>query len=174
MVSGHQWADERQGLKKKVEEFGNVLRDYQFYQINQSLSRKEVEAITDWFGTSSYLYNMRFNPPRDEGTFKWFRSHPQYEAWFKTDSKDLLWVTASPGSWKSVLSWFLIEIELPSQRLPGDPLDPIICYFFFKDNSEQKNLNDAISALLRQILSHCPGVALSLKQHSTALPTKDL
>ena len=57
-------------------------------------------------------------------------------------------MTAEPGCGKSVLSKFLVDHELPGMH------DGPICYFFFKDETEkQSSINEALCALLHQLLS---------------------
>ncbi len=58
-----------------------------------------------------------------------------------------LLVSADPGCGKSVLSKFLVD--------EGLPRDPVICYFFFKDQ-DQNTINQALCALLHQLFSHKP------------------
>ena len=73
-----------------------------------------------------------------------------YKTWSKRQGSSLLWVSADPGCGKSVLSSFLVNRfrEPQSQaHLPG-----IVCFFFFKDDSEeQKEATSALRALLHQL-----------------------
>ena len=61
----------------------------------------------------------------------------------------MLGVSANPGCGKSVLSKYLVDSNL------GRPASHPVCYFFFKDDSEdQRSTEKALCSLLHQILQH--------------------
>ncbi|KAK6336768.1 hypothetical protein TWF718_009558 [Orbilia javanica] len=72
------------------------------------------------------------NPVRVPGTCEWFTNHQDFRNWETSPSMKMLWVSADPGSGKSVLAKYLIDsvLCLPTHK------PRTICYFFFKDNFE--------------------------------------
>ncbi|PWW74371.1 NACHT-ANK domain protein transcript variant 4 [Tuber magnatum] len=97
------------------------------------------------------LYTSRYEEHRNrlqepvEGTCIWVTKHPKYEDWLKSNTPGLLWLSADPGNGKSVIASFLVK-HLREQT------DAIVCYFFFKDDSdEQKSAEFALCAILHQI-----------------------
>jgi N-terminal domain of NWD NACHT-NTPase len=113
---------------------------------------ERLTKLVSRFGNTTYFDQMRLNPLRHPGTCRWFRSHPKYKEWLKSSQNDLLLVTAEPGCGKSVLSRCLIEQDLPSRRRPGSNVEPVVCYFFFKDNTIQNSLINALGAVIHQLL----------------------
>ena len=120
---------------------------------------KDLAKLIARFSKTTYFEQMRLNPVRHPGTCKWFRGHDKYRAWLKSTQNDLLLVTAEPGCGKSVLSRCLIEQDLPSRRRPGNNKEPIVCYFFFKDNTIQSSLVNALGAIIYQLLTECKDTA---------------
>lgn len=60
----------------------------------------------------------------------------------------MLWVSANPGSGKSVLAKYLVDVELKTEG------SRTTCYFFFKDDFEdQKSANGALSCILHQLFT---------------------
>ena len=101
--------------------------------------------------TCPYIDRKDINIKRVEGTCNWFTNHPRFKYWIESESSRLLWVSADPGSGKSVLLKYLVdEVVKPSTN-------KIVCYFFFKEGFEDSdNATDAICALLRQLLLQRP------------------
>ena len=99
--------------------------------------------------TSHYEEHKNRNPPLHSGTGMWALHSSQFKAWQANTTNDLLWISADPGCGKSVLARSLIDSQLNTE-------DQSICYFFFKDNSEQNDLSTALCALLHQLFSHRP------------------
>src|SRR5205807_7291185 len=83
------------------------------------------------------LYTSRYEDQRRrvrepvEGTCSWVTEHPKYKDWLEKKTSGLLWLSADPGCGKSVIASFLVE---QLQRRPG----AIVCYFFFKDDSDEQ------------------------------------
>ena len=99
--------------------------------------------------TTNYEFNKNKNPDRVPGTCEWFLQHPRYRKWLDEQASAWLWVTADPGCGKSVLSKFLINDYKSTKSM-----DTSICYFFFKDDSEEnKSATHALCALLHQLFS---------------------
>lgn len=79
-----------------------------------------------------------------EGTCTWVTGHSKYKDWLGKKT-GLLWLSADPGCGKSVIASFLVK-HLESQT------DATVCYFFFKDDSdEQRNATFALCAILHQL-----------------------
>ena len=71
--------------------------------------------------------------------------HECFRNWKQSDSSTLLWISADPGCGKSVLSKSLVDKEFKCTT------SRVVCYFFFKDDSEQqKSITNALCALLHQ------------------------
>ena len=101
--------------------------------------------------TTDYLFHKEKNPDRITGTCQWFLDHRKYKEWLRNESS-WLWVTADPGCGKSVLSRFLVDHCL--RRLTGESRADSVCYFFFKDDSEEnKSATHAMCAILHQLFS---------------------
>ena len=96
--------------------------------------------------TSNYESHRERNPDRVDGTCRWFLEHPHYQYWWKSNTSNLLWVSADPGCGKSVLAKSLVGKELITTDTHAT------CYFFFKDdNVEQASATSALCALLHQL-----------------------
>ncbi|KAH6691037.1 ankyrin repeat protein [Verticillium dahliae] len=94
---------------------------------------------------------------RVPGTCKWLLEEEKYQDWLRK-AHGLLMVSADPGCGKSVLAKHLID-----ERLLEDANDATICYFFFKED-DQDRLCLALCALLHQLLSRKPSL---IKRHLT-------
>ncbi|PNH74138.1 hypothetical protein VD0001_g3402 [Verticillium dahliae] len=92
---------------------------------------------------------------RVPGTCKWLLEEEKYQDWLRK-AHGLLMVSADPGCGKSVLAKHLID-----ERLLEDANDATICYFFFKED-DQDRLCLALCALLHQLLSRKPSL---IKRH---------
>ncbi|PWW74296.1 NACHT-ANK domain protein transcript variant 1 [Tuber magnatum] len=98
-----------------------------------------------------YLYTSRYEEHRRrvqkpvEGTCSWVMEHPKYKDWLEKKTSGLLWLSADPGCGKSAIASFLVG------HLQSRP-DTIVCYFFFKDDSdEQRSAPFALCAILHHI-----------------------
>ncbi|KAF7716539.1 ANK_REP_REGION domain-containing protein [Penicillium ucsense] len=103
------------------------------------------------FKTSPYEEQKNINPIKAEGTCQWALQSIEYTRWLGSNSNDLLWVSADPGCGKSVLSRSLVE-----DFLKDSTSDVTVCYFFFKDNDEQDQLDKALCSVLHQLFSNQP------------------
>ncbi|VUC37594.1 unnamed protein product [Clonostachys rosea] len=99
--------------------------------------------------TSNYENYKDLNAIRVSNTCEWVLSHTEFKRWLQS-SHELLWFSADPGCGKSVLSRFLIDQKLQSEE------KHTVCYFFFKDNTEQDRLATALCALLHQLFNYRP------------------
>ncbi|KAK6354169.1 hypothetical protein TWF730_008582 [Orbilia blumenaviensis] len=88
------------------------------------------------------------NPDRVPGTCEWFTNHPLFQDWKTSQSSKMLWVSADPGSGKSVLAKYLIDSVLPTDET---------CYFFFKDDARgQESAITALCCILSQLFEKMP------------------
>lgn len=102
-----------------------------------------------FFKTSAYAsFKDEPNPPRSLNTCMWFLEHKTYVRWLRETRSNILWLSAGPGSGKSVLSKTLVDEILPTQD------SRCMLYFFFKDNSTQDDACVAVCALLHQLFCH--------------------
>ncbi|KAL2203689.1 hypothetical protein CC79DRAFT_1277407, partial [Sarocladium strictum] len=108
-----------------------------------------LQALRHHSATEDQSYELAKDrtEKRVDGTCKWLLVDEQYQAWLRINS-GLLVISADPGCGKSVLSRYLIE-----EGLPRDDLT--ICYFFFKDE-DQDRVHLALCALLHQLLVSKP------------------
>ncbi|PWW72234.1 NACHT-ANK domain protein transcript variant 4 [Tuber magnatum] len=95
--------------------------------------------------TSGYeSHRMRVRGPV-EGTCAWVTEHPRYKEWLEKKTSGLLWLSADPGYGKSVIASFLVGHL-------GTHSNAAVCYFFFKDDSdEQRSATFALCAILHQL-----------------------
>ena len=100
--------------------------------------------------TTPYEHNKERNKDPVEGTCKWFLEHAKYQGWLKKQRSIWLWVTADPGCGKSVLSKLLVNSYGTTKSTDSQN----ICYYFFKDDSEEnKSATHALCALLHQLFT---------------------
>jgi ankyrin repeat protein len=103
------------------------------------------QLFLDHLFTCPYEDRKNINPERISGTCEWFTTHQLFRSWNENDQSALLWVSADPGSGKSVLARYLIDHVLP---IPGIT----VCYFFFKDGfPDQQSVLHALRSLIHQI-----------------------
>lgn len=121
--------------------------------IKQTMSAKEEECHQLFRLTNGGTYEWYKNrvENRVPGTCEWFLNHEHFKHWLEQDSGPLL-VSADPGCGKSVLAKYLIDQELPQSARSAT-----VCYFFFKDQ-DQNRIPQALCALLHQLFSHQPSL----------------
>jgi ankyrin repeat protein len=94
--------------------------------------------------------HKNINPTKVKDTCEWFFKDERFRKWRNTNTSSVLWVSASPGCGKSVLSRALID----EQHLYRS-VATTVCYFFFKDGAENRmHATDALSAILHQLFEH--------------------
>ncbi len=124
-------------------------KDWREEQRDWKMTEEQLKCFES-LRTTTYERNKEKNKDPVEGTCKWFSEHPKYLQWLKKKTSTWLWVTADPGCGKSVLSKSLVNYY-ESNRLAGRQN---VCYFFFKDDSEEnKSATHALCALLHQLFS---------------------
>lgn len=112
---------------------------------NSKNQPSNVAEILQCLYTSIYQSHLRRVREPVEGTCTWVTEHPGYKEWLGKKTSGLLWLSADPGCGKSVIAAFLIK----HLRLHTDA---IVCYFFFKDDSEeQRSPTFALCAILHQL-----------------------
>jgi ankyrin repeat protein len=123
-----------------------------FYTSTRSVNAEITPGVHARFKLSDYEGQKNANPNRVNGTCNWFLQHDRYQKWRDSTIGGLLWVSGDPGCGKSVLSKFLIDHELRTLESVS------ICYFFFKDDNEQGQLQNALCGLLHQLFTLKPGL----------------
>jgi hypothetical protein len=115
----------------------------------------EETACHNALRTSNYVSHKDRNPKAVKGTCQWILNHEKYLAWRREQASSLLWLSADPGCGKSVLASYLVDhLEDAGNRLQ---VSESVCYFFFKDDSdEQNNSTFALCALLHQLYRSQP------------------
>lgn len=121
------------------------------YNFIQGHRVDEVGQCLRGFKVSDYESAKDDVPSHASQTCKWVLDHPSYEHWRKEDGSHTLWISASPGCGKSVLSKMLVDGGL----IPLRPTS--VCYFFFKAGvPEQESLASALCAILHQLFTLQP------------------
>ncbi|KAI9730863.1 MAG: hypothetical protein M1834_005581 [Cirrosporium novae-zelandiae] len=153
-------------LKLSQIQYGELLKTIQEGQKEQEewVKAKDEMDCLKVFRTSTYEDTMEKNPDHVPGTCEWFVRHSRYREWLNGPASNLLWVTADPGCGKSVLSKFLIN-SYKSER-QKDTSNTSICYFFFKDDSdENKSAAHALCAILHQLFEQNPALLKHAMPH---------
>ncbi|KAK5242802.1 hypothetical protein LTR20_008591 [Exophiala xenobiotica] len=112
--------------------------------------RKQQQRCHQAFKATSYERQKNLNADRADGTCLWVLKNDQYRDWEQNRSSGLLWISADPGSGKSVLARFLVDHELQTTSTHT------CCYYFFKDYEERNSLNTALCAILHQLFDLQP------------------
>ncbi|EGX53861.1 hypothetical protein AOL_s00004g520 [Orbilia oligospora ATCC 24927] len=128
---------------------GNTNFNFGGSELLESLESKRKKLLRTLYKLSKTEYENQKNqnPVRVPGTCEWFTNHQIFQDWKSSPSSKMLWVSADPGSGKSVLARYLIDSVLST---PGST----ICYFFFKEDlEEQKKATTALSSILFQLFT---------------------
>ncbi|KAF5555115.1 ankyrin repeat-containing protein [Fusarium mexicanum] len=102
---------------------------------------------------SFFLQPYKSQKDRNEraavGTCSWVMANPLFLRWQSNEFSDVFWVTAEPGSGKSVLARAIID------RGERD-VEWLYCYAFFrrKGDANQNRATDALCNILHQLFSH--------------------
>jgi ankyrin repeat protein len=139
------------GLQKVVEAHRDIAQEQLEIQqkaVRQKLSDTQNKCLQSFLlttGNEHNTYEWYKNRVEDrvQGTCMWFLDHNYFQKWLKQESGPLL-VSADPGCGKSVLAKYLIDHALPRSAT--------ICYFFFKDQDQNK-FRQALCALLHRLFS---------------------
>ncbi|KAL1851954.1 hypothetical protein Plec18167_007543 [Paecilomyces lecythidis] len=148
-------------LQQNAQEAVSTLKLEQKFLGDQYKVASKEECVRNFY-TSPYEDHMNRNPDAVDGTCQWVLQNPTFTAWRDAESSSFLWISADPGCGKSVLAKMLV-------RLLSQPTEPniaperrrTVCYFFFKeDDSLQRSAENAVCALLHQLLSKDDNSAL--------------
>jgi hypothetical protein len=148
----HDTVKENQGIAKKA--LDNAEKQLKAHDdfARERLSDKEEKChqlfrlTSDSGGEATYEWYKNRVEERVDNTCMWFLQYENFQKWLQSESGPLL-VSADPGCGKSVLARYLVDSYLPRSA--------IICYFFFKDNLQDK-VRQALCALLHQLFSQKP------------------
>ncbi|KAK5050967.1 hypothetical protein LTR84_003526 [Exophiala bonariae] len=80
----------------------------------------------------------------EKNTGTWFFEQEQFRAWLNSPRSSCLWLSADPGSGKSVLCRRLVDTHL---AIPG----PKILYYFFDGSKKDNVAETALQAILHQL-----------------------
>ncbi|KAL4928200.1 uncharacterized protein BDV17DRAFT_264963 [Aspergillus undulatus] len=145
------------GLQRIQEELEKTRRDIEKQTMMQSVWRQtdeERNCVQLFRQSNPYEDQKNRTPRRVLETGKWFLEHKKFVDWRENEGSDLLWLSAKPGSGKSVLSRALIDEDLITL---GHQKQTAVCYFFFKDISPyQRSALSAMAAILHQLFSAFP------------------
>jgi len=137
-----------------------ILNMYEASQASRQQDRrddKEAELLETL--ASDYKSDKDSISARVPGTCEWFFEDDRFLEWRDSKHSRLLWVSASPGCGKSVLSRSLID----ERRVCTNAMASTVCYFFFKDGQEQRMYGaNALSAMLHQLFENTALVSHAL------------
>lgn len=130
-------------LSKDIVEITQGIRE------DQKERKEEVKReCLSMLRATDFEFSKNKNPERSPGTCEWFLQHADYQKWLKQSSAPLIWLTADPGCGKSVLARFLVD---DYTEIIG--ANATVCYFFFKTDNENENVNNALCALFYQLFT---------------------
>ncbi|RPA99889.1 hypothetical protein L873DRAFT_1806045 [Choiromyces venosus 120613-1] len=134
----------------------NIIGSGNTININQgdaNQTRNHAEILQCLYTSKYQLHRNRVREPV-EGTCTWVTEHQKYKDWWEKETSGLLWLSADPGCGKSVTASFLVTYL-------KDQTNAIVCYFFFKDDSEeQRSATFALCAILHQLFSQKKSLCL--------------
>ncbi|KAJ5986480.1 hypothetical protein N7451_010845 [Penicillium sp. IBT 35674x] len=143
----------------------STLQEIQIYRMEQAESRQEDKRSRLFqdlaLAAGDYKGYKNINSLRVPGTCEWFLQDERFSRW-RGSGSDLLWVSAGPGSGKSVLSRSLIDeghlnpptITITISSSAITPSSPIVAYFFFKEGAPgNMDSCQALCAILHQLLT---------------------
>ncbi|KAJ5985268.1 hypothetical protein N7522_012464 [Penicillium canescens] len=147
------------GFQRVQQEIERTARGIEQQTLMQSVWRQtdEERRCVQLFRQSNAYENQKNRTPRRVlETGKWFLDNKKFLDWRENEGSDLLWLSATPGSGKSVLARTLIDeglVILSNQKQTA------VCYFFFKDISPyQRSAISALSAIMHQLFSAFPSL----------------
>ncbi|KAJ5979350.1 hypothetical protein N7501_002692 [Penicillium viridicatum] len=149
----------QRGLHEVQQELKKTTRGIEQQTMMQSAWRQtdeERKCVQLFRQSNSYENQKGRTPKRVLETGKWFLENDKFLDWRENEGPDLLWLSAKPGSGKSVLAKTIIDKEL---AISNHQKQSAVCYFFFKDISPyQRSALSAISAILHQLFSAFPSL----------------
>jgi hypothetical protein len=92
---------------------------------------------------------------REIGTAEWLFGESKFESWREATPSSVLWLEGNPGWGKTVLAASTVQ-ELRSSQNLNSHSAPLVCYYFFYQNKDQKASRiGAYRALATQIFQQC-------------------
>jgi hypothetical protein len=149
----------QRGLQEVQQELKKMMRGIEQQTRMQSAWRQtdeERKCIQLFRQSNPYENQKNRTPKRVLETGKWFLENDKFLDWRVNEGPDLLWLSAKPGSGKSVLAKTIIDEGLSTL---SHQKQSAACYFFFKDISPyQRSALSALSAILHQLFSAFPSL----------------
>ncbi|OQD71732.1 hypothetical protein PENPOL_c001G05426 [Penicillium polonicum] len=149
----------QRGLHEVQQELKKTTRGIEQQTMMQSAWRQtdeERKCVQLFRQSNSYENQKGRTPKRVLETGRWFLENDKFVDWRENEGPDLLWLSAKPGSGKSVLAKTIIDEGL---AISNHQKQSAVCYFFFKDISPyQRSALSAISAILHQLFSAFPSL----------------
>ncbi|KAJ5416626.1 uncharacterized protein N7487_000176 [Penicillium crustosum] len=149
----------QRGLQEVQQELKKTTRGIEQQTMMQSAWRQtdeERKCVQLFRQSNSYENQKGRTAKRVLETGKWFLENDKFIDWRENEGPDLLWLSAKPGSGKSVLAKTIIDEGLATL---SHQKQSAVCYFFFKDISPyQRSAVSAISAILHQLFSAFPSL----------------
>jgi hypothetical protein len=138
-----------QSQRKKIDEAFSDIKAAITEQSVWRESDEDSDCLKNLYASASgYESHKDLNPDRVSGTCEWFLNHDQYHTWQQENVCSILWVSAGPGCGISVLSRYLVDDFNRTYSRKSHT----ICYFFFKDISEERrSVASAFCAILHQL-----------------------
>lgn len=149
----------QRGLQEVQQELKKTTRGIEQQTMMQSAWRQtdeERKCVQLFRQSNSYENQKGRTAKRVLETGKWFLENDKFIDWRENEGPDLLWLSAKPGSGKSVLAKTIIDEGL---AILSHQKQSAVCYFFFKDISPyQRSAVRALSAILHQLFSAFPSL----------------
>lgn len=121
----------QQGFEQMQKELARTATSIDHQTALQSTWRQtdEEREVVQLFRKGNPYENQKNRiPKRNSETCNWVMENKKFIEWEQNRIPDLLWLSAKPGSGKSVIAKALVDERLAATR-PGYA----VCYFFFKD-----------------------------------------
>jgi ankyrin repeat protein len=147
----------QQGFEKVQKELARTAISIDHQTMLHSTWRQtdeEREVVQLFRKGNPYESQKNRIPKRVSETCNWVLENKKFLEWEQSQVPDLLWLSAKPGSGKSVVAKALVDERLGATQ-PGYA----VCYFFFKDISTyQRSPASAMAAILHQLFSAIPSL----------------
>lgn len=141
-------------MQKELQRTATSIDHHTMLQSTWRQTDEEREVVQLFRKGNPYENQKNRIPKRVSGTCNWVLENKKFLEWEQSQVPDLLWLSAKPGSGKSVVAKTLVDERLSATR-PGYA----VCYFFFKDISTyQRSPASAMAAILHQLFSAIPSL----------------
>lgn len=143
-----------QDVQQELKRTANEIEKQTIMQSTWRQTDEERNCVQLFRHSNPYENQKNRTAKRVLETGKWFLENQNFLNWRDNDGPDLLWLSAKPGSGKSVIARTLVDEELV---ISSQQTNTAVCYFFFKDISPyQRSAHSAIAAILHQLFSTFP------------------